>query len=456
MSSRMLGESELTTKADEPAEGGRISKDASGISKAIASLRERIGRSRKVIRSVVALLSGNLLASVLGAVGGLLAARFVGPSETGAYRAFTIPLTYLIFLHLGTWDALWHQIPYYAGKEMPGRVDLIGSTAGAFNLLVSIVVSFGLLCCAGHSLVHHDLHGVFGWLSQLVLCWSVFYGGYLTSTYRTLHHFVTLARIQVAQAVLAFGIVFTLPFLKFYGLCARVAFPALLIVLLYHWKRPLRVKYRLNIKALKGLIKLGFPLSFWGNLYTSIWTATESALVLSLAGVTALGLYSVAIVISAAVNTLPMAMWQVITPRVVTAFAKDGSVRRANARIGWVTVGLTGTMVAIVIVTSLLLNIFVPLFIPKYTAGIAVMKVCLWFPVVQAAFLPMNTLFATGRPWLYGRSVIAGIVIFPLAVCLLYPVIGGLLAVAIGSLLGRSARTCAAYVDLIVLTKRGG
>ena len=82
------------------------------------------------------------------------------------------------------------------------------------------------------------------------------------------------------------------------------------------------------------------------------------------------------------------------------------------------------------------------------------MKICLWFSVVHAAFLPMNTLFATGRAWLYGRSVIPGIIVFSLATYLLYPAIGGLMAVAVGSLLGRAARTLAAYVDLVALTRR--
>ena len=153
-------------------------------------------------------------------------------------------------------------------------------------------------------------------------------------------------------------------------------------------------------------------------------------------------------------NSLPMAVWQVLTPRVVTTLARDGSVRNANARIVWVTAGLTGFMILLACAGSFLLDVFVPYLIPKYVAGIPVMKVCLWFPVVQAAFLPINTLFATGRPWLYGRSVIAGIVVFPLATYLLLPVIGGLLAVAVGSLLGRAARTLAAYVDLVVLTRR--
>ena len=153
-------------------------------------------------------------------------------------------------------------------------------------------------------------------------------------------------------------------------------------------------------------------------------------------------------------NSLPMAIEQVLTPRVVTALARDGSVHKANVRVIWVTVGLTGFMILLAFAGSFVLDIFVPYAIPKYVDGIPVMKVCLWFSVVQAAFLPMNTLFATGKPWLYGRSVIVGIVVFPLATYLLYPAIGGLLAVAWGSLLGRAARTLAAYVDLIVLTRR--
>ena len=233
---------------------------------------------------------------MLTAIGGLLVARFLGPEETGSFRAFTIPLTYLIFLHLGTWDGLWRQIPYYVGKEMPEKVDALASAAGAFNLLVSVVVSCGFFCCAVYSLAHHDLHGVFGWLSQAFYCWGIFYGGYLTSTYRTLNHFVTLARIQVAQTILTFGMVFLLPFLRFYGLCARVAFPSFLAVWLFHRHRPLKVSYRFDTKALRELIKIGLPFSFWGNLYTSVWTATESALVLSLSGVSALGLFSVAAV----------------------------------------------------------------------------------------------------------------------------------------------------------------
>jgi len=399
-------------------------------------------------------LSSRIISTILVAVGGLLVARFLGPEVTGPFRAYTIPLTYLMFLGLGTNDGLWRQIPYYVGKEMPERVEALASATGAFMLFMSVVVSLGFVCCAAYSSLNQDLYGFFGWISQAFFCWVVFYGSYLASTYRTLNHFVNMAKIQFVNALLTFGMVFLLPFFKFYGLCARVAFPSILEVWLFHQKRPLKVAYHFNTKDLAEVIKIGLPFSIWGSLYTSTWVATESALVLYLDGLTALGLFSVAYVLRTAMNTLPEAVWQVLLPRVVTTLARDGSVRKANSRVVWVTVGLAGFMILLACAGSFMLDIFVPYLIPKYVAGIPVMKVCLWFSVVQSAFLPMNTLFATGRPWLYGRSVIAGIVVFPLATYILFPMIGGLLAVAVGSLLGRVARTLAAYVDLIALTRR--
>jgi hypothetical protein len=96
-----------------------------------------------------------------------------------------------------------------------------------------------------------------------------------------------------------------------------------------------------------------------------------------------------------------------------------------------------------------MLDYFVPLFIPKYVDGLLLMKVCLGLVVIQAASLPLNGLVATGRSWLYGKGILAGMFVFPLAVYMLNPYIGGILAVAAGSLIGRIVRTIVAYFDLL-------
>lgn len=439
---------------NKPSDGGSsVAGYESSKAMMFTRIRSKLSNNRLVVKSITALMSSKLLTAVLTALGGMLVAHYLGPEITGAFRVYTIPLTYLIFLHLGTWDGLWRQIPYFVGKDQPEQVEEIASAAAAFNLIVSVVVSIGFIVCAGYSFAQNDLFGVFGWLTQVLACWRTFYGGYLTSTYRTLHHFVSLSKIQVTQAVVAFGMVFLLPLLGFFGLCARVAFPSFLVVWLFHKFRPLRVKYHFNSKSIWDLIKIGLPFSIWGNIYTSFWIATESALVLYLEGATSLGLFTIAVVMRAAIDSIPKSVWQVLTPRVVTSLAKDGSVRRANDRIVWVTVALVICMVLVAFIGSYVLDMFVPYFMPMYVDGLSVMKICLWFSVIEAAFLPANVLFATGRPWLFGRSVIVGVIIFPLATYFLEPVVGGLLAVAIGSLIGRTSRTIAAYVDLAILTR---
>ena len=103
--------------------------------------RTRLANNRHILRSVAALFGGNITTSFLGAIGGLLVARYLGPEVTGRFRVYTIPLMYLTFLHLGTFDGLWRQIPYYTGKEMPEKVASVASAAGAWNALVSGLVA---------------------------------------------------------------------------------------------------------------------------------------------------------------------------------------------------------------------------------------------------------------------------------------------------------------------------
>ena len=395
-----------------------------------------------------------MAASLFGFLGGLIAARIIGPEETGLFKAFTIPLTYLTVLHLGTFDGLWRQIPYYVGKKMPQKVEALASSAGAWNILVSIIVSIGFIICALYSLWHHDYYGVVGWITQAICCWGTFYAGYLAATYRTIHQFEALARITLVRAIVNFGMVLVLPFLRFYGLCIRNASPFITGVWLLHRNRPLKVHYHFDAKTLIDLLKIGFPFSFWGTLYSSVWVATESALILSFGGVTALGFFTVAIVLRDGICVLPNAITQVLLPRAVEGFAQDGSVRNANAKSAWLTVGLTAFMVLIVLVVSYSIDFLVPLAIPKYVDCIPLMNICLWFAVVQTASLPLNTLFATGRSWLYGRGVIVGLVVFALAAFLLTPTFGGVIAVAIGSLLGRTARIIVAYLEIFMLIRR--
>lgn len=171
-------------------------------------------------------------------------------------------------------------------------------------------------------------------------------------------------------------------------------------------------------------------------------------------GVKAVGLFSVALIMRESLSILPQSVHQVFMPRAAESFARDGGVGKA-ARSTFKVAGIFSVfMLVAILITAFLLDFFVPCFIPKYSDGLPLMKVCLIASIVPALSLPLNGLAATGRSWLYGKGILVGLLIFPVVSYLLNSVAGGMLAVAIGSLIGRLARVAVAYADLFVLLRR--
>jgi O-antigen/teichoic acid export membrane protein len=416
--------------------------------------KEKITAQSHNIKPIGALAGGNIAGSILSAVGGILVVRFVAPEINGQFRLFTIPLMYLTFLHLGTFDGLYRQIPFHAGRNQLEYVEKLAAAAGAWNIGIAIVVGSGFMLCSLWSLWQGNYINAAGWLSQVAACGSIFYVCYLITTYRTLNNFIVFARIQFIQAVVGFCLVLAVFFWGFYGLCLRSAVPSIIAVWLFHQARPLRMRLHFNGAAFKEVIKIGMPLCFWGTLYTALWTAAEYSLMLHFGGVKGLGLFSVAVIMRESLVLLPNSVNQVFMPRVVESFARHGGVAYA-ARRTLLVAGLTSLfMVVAVLIISVLLNYFVPVFIPKYMEGLPLMKVCLWQTLIEALSLPLNGLVATGRSWLYGKGVLVGLLVFPLAVAFLNPLVGGMMAVVLGSLGGRLVRTVVAYYDFILLMRQ--
>ncbi len=422
--------------------------------RSITATAVRTQSGRQMFKSIGSLAGANLAGALISAVGGVLAARYVEPEIYGKFRLFTIPLMYLTFLNLGTFDGLYRQLPFHIGRDRPDHAEKLAAATGAWNLWVTLVVALGFLCYGVSGFLHGSNVDGAGWLSQALFCAFLYYGGYLGATYRTLNNFVVLARIQLAHSIVNFCLVITVFYWGFYGLCLRTAISALFALCLYNWARPLRMPLHFDFTALKEVVKVGMPYYFWGALYFPFWLAVEYSLMLRFGGLKAVGLFSVAVVLREGLSILPQAVYQVLTPRAIENYARQGGVWNATRRSFQAAGALTFLMAVVACAISPVLNYCVPLFIPQYTDGLQLFKVCLWLAVIHAVGLPINGLIANGRSWLYGKGVLAGLVTFPLAVYLLNPLIGGMMAVAAGSLIGRFTRTVVAYLDLIMLIRR--
>jgi O-antigen/teichoic acid export membrane protein len=221
-----------------------------------------------------------------------------------------------------------------------------------------------------------------------------------------------------------------------------------------HRSRPIRVPLKFDFKAFKEVVRIGMPFCFWGTLNTSLWLATEYSLMLHFAGVKEVGLFAVAVVLRESMNILPKAVQMVFAPRVIESFGREGKTGAYTKRLCWLSAMIGLFMLAVVYLAGEALDFLLPLFLPKYIDGLMLMKICFYFSIVQALSIPFSGLIATGRSWLFGKGILAGIAVFPIAAFLLEPHLGGMVAVVVASLMGRLVRTVVAYWDLFSLMRQ--
>ena len=92
---------------------------------------------KKIVTSVIALVSGNFLSTIIGLICTLVQGRFVTAEMLGYFKQFSILSGYLFILHLGTYQALERLIPYYYGSEKEEKVKSYTGVAYFWIILCS-------------------------------------------------------------------------------------------------------------------------------------------------------------------------------------------------------------------------------------------------------------------------------------------------------------------------------
>lgn len=406
---------------------------------------------RSLIKSVGALAGGNLAASLLSAVGGVIVARLIDPTINGEFRYYSLPLMYLVFLQLGTFEGLGRQIPFYAAQGMGERVERLAAAAAGWNALLAVGVGAVFVLLEVAALIEGDVRPASGWLVQALVSISVFYGGYLNATFRTLNGFVAIGRVQFVQAVLSFFLIASVGLWGFYGLCARAAVPALVGVYLLNRVRPIKVPPIIERNSFFELLKVGFPFCLWGSIYNPLWLATEATLVHKVGGATVLGYYSIGLIVKEAICILPQAVNQVLLPVIVAQYASDGNIDRGLKQGLKLAMLLAAIMTVVALVVGIVLDSAIPLVIPMYIGGVGIMKILLWHSVLQALSIPLNSLIAHGSSSIFARGVVLGCFGFLLSSLLLLNLVGGVEAILYGSIVGRLVRIVSGYVDMYLV-----
>lgn len=296
--------------------GGKSSAEASS-----APVRRVTAR-----QSVAYLTGGNLAATALYALGGIIIGRLVDPATLGLFNGIGLILTYVAVLQLGVFSGLSRELPYFIGKGDRQRAEDLCATAQAWSLILGGLGFVALLGVAGWQLARGELWLAAGWFTYAILAFQDFYLSYLQVTYRTARDFARFALMRLlTQSALVVLLVLVVP-LDFYGLCLRVLLAGAFSLFLYfHW-RPVKVAPRWSLADFKHLLRIGLPIFVVGQVL-SYWAVIDKTLVLKLGGTRMMGLYSMVVMAVAALEILPGAVAQVFYPRMTEQFGRGESLR---------------------------------------------------------------------------------------------------------------------------------
>ena len=402
--------------------------------------------SSPTLRTVSAVSGGNLLATAIALVGTLVQSRFVGPDDLGYFRQFGIVTAYAFFLQFGISSALQRLYPLHKGQGQHDKALAVAEICQSWNIGVSVIVSGGFTVLALVAFAQGNWRAGLAWLVQAIgIAWT-FYGGYLLSTYRAGHDFVSATKGTVIMNVVN---LMTLPFFiiaPYVALVLRNSLGNLVSFVYLHLHRPLHLRWRFNWREWLATAKQGI----W--LHTAYYgvgpgkSAVEATMVLKMLGTTSLGLWSISYGVLEILNKVAQAITSIYAPRVIEEYGRTGSMktclRMCLRPMLWalVPVSLMG------IATCVALPFVVPWLMPKYTAAVPTMRLLMIALPLLILDMPSLLILAKGRLIWMNLLSYTGLGCFTLLGLLAARMCLGLNGIVGASLLSQCARLGMTYM----------
>ena len=367
-----------------------------------------MGDRKSILHLTAAVAGGNYYAMAMHLIAGIVIGRYVAPEILGKFSAFGLVLGYVPFLQVGVLNGLNRELPYYVGKGEQDKVMSLAAAGQFWACLVGGVVAVALLCLALWNAFQGNWEDVTGWGVYAFLCFLLFYNTYyLQMTYRTSHDFARLAISKVFESTVSVLLIVLAVWWGFYGLCVKALMVAIVSFgILYYW-RPIHVLPKWNFAEIAHLFKIGCPIFFVGQIY-AYWMVILSSVLLATLGKEGLGLYTIVTMSITAVDMVPIAIGQIIYPRMAQEWGRESSVRGLiRAAYKPILYSFVG-MIPFLVVATICVSPAIRFLIPKYVDAIPATQWGIWTALI-ACLAPINNVFnVVRRQLLYLIAILVG------------------------------------------------
>lgn len=339
-------------------------------------------------------LSSSIVASAIGVFSGFFTYRYIEPDKLGIWALFTVVEVYATITRLGIINGLGRELPYLLGKNDVSRAESYASTALFYSLGSNLFLF--LLVPLLFAFKAFTLYNEYYLFSLLVILFRLLfssYTSYLSVTFRTSKNFNDLSNIQNILTVLRVLSILLVVLYGFWGLLIREFIVNFFEMMLFHYKRPMKVLPRFNKNHLVNLFKVGFPLFLVSYAVSFIDTIPRLFLV-TYGSVNQLGLFSPIVIMLGAALLIPNAISSYMYPKMSFEYGQNND-KKGLWRIVKLTAMASFASGFLIFILVFSLADYIEFILPKYAEIIPYLKIAsfsLLFIGYKAAGLSFSVL----------------------------------------------------------------
>lgn len=352
-------------------------------------------RKKEIFKDSAVYIVSSYGAQFFDLLNGILIRRFLGPTSMGIWAFLQVILNYAKHSGLGITTATARDVPYFLGKGEEKKAEEVKNLVFSFTLVTATLTALGV--------------ALFAWINRFQYSKPIAYGLFVVSVLiilqRLYNLFVVLLRAHKefifagalnflsSLASVLFTLLLTWKF-KLYGFFVGLVLHFLLMIAFILKRTRYRFSFYFSGKALLPLLSLGVAMLVFDILKT-ISGSIDRILITKYMGFEALGIYSIALMASNYLYSLPNMLGVIFFPHFQEVFSRRDDSRDLKNFLKQPTLGLAFLFPLVIGFVWILASWFVPILLPAYTAGIPALKYLCLGAFFTALTHPFSTFIIT-------------------------------------------------------------
>jgi|GEM_PF-4595366 O-antigen/teichoic acid export membrane protein len=317
-------------------------------------------------------------AQFAGIIASLIIRKYLGPENMGVWTIILTIFGYTSFSHLGLLAAAEKELPYNYGKKNISLSNRIESAVLSFGTLFTIILVVCILAFVFLRYKEYSLVFSFGLVAVVLFTIVQWFLNYIITVLRSKKEFKLLSSSQNWNTV--YGTLITVVLVILFGIYG-IYFSMFLS--LFIWAAHLLVVYRFNIKyeydgkLLWKLFIVGLPISLGSLAFIFLLTA-DRIIIGRMLGLKALGIYSLATMVSSSMWRLPTSFSVILFPRLQEKYGRENDDEKSLIKyIVFPTYVMTYLLPLLFFLVYFWFPVLIEVFLPKYLDGLSAMKIIL-------------------------------------------------------------------------------